>query len=158
MYVQKTALLRSGRINQSAHPAPPWTPLPCHNVPHCTSKHYAARIECCTMRVQTLGGVWECLEVIPARYFVWGPSEGWTESEGVKSQLGPKVPQNTPQTPPNAHVCFMWCIYMLCEVVGCLWCALWTVHGPEIPICDPGVESRIHPDQGHLVKKNGPPV
>ena len=85
--------------------------------------------------------------------FVWRPSEGRTESKGVKSQLVPEVPQNTPQTPPNAHVCFIWCIYMLCEVVGCLWCASWTVHGPEIPICDPGVESGIHPDQGHLVQK-----
>ena len=50
------------------------------------------------MRVQTLGGVWERLEVFAARYVVWGPSEGRTESEGVRSQVGPQIPPNTPQT------------------------------------------------------------
>ena len=128
-YGPKTTLLRSGRVSQSAHPAPPWTPLPYHNVPYCTPKHHATRIGCCTMRIHTLGGVWECLEVFGARYVVWGPSEGRTESEGVRSQVGPQIPPNTPQTPPHANICFIWCIYMVYEVVGCVWCQRWAVHG-----------------------------
>ena len=110
-------------------PGPTLDPLPYHNVPYCTPKHHATRIGCCTMRVQTLGGVWERLEVFAARYVVWGPSEGRTESEGVRSQVGPQIPPNTPQTPPHANICFIWCIYMVYEVVGCVWCQRWAVHG-----------------------------
>ena len=113
-YGPKTTLLRSGRVSQSAHPAPPWTPLPYHNVPYCTPKHHATRIGCCTMRVQTLGGVWERLGVFAARYVVWGPSEGRTESEGVRSQVGPQIPPNTPKHPHTliyaSYGVYTWCM------------------------------------------------
>ena len=59
------------------------------------------------MRVHTLGGVWECFELIPARYVVWGPSEGRTESEGVKSQLDPQVPPNTPKRSYMLHMVYI---------------------------------------------------
>ena len=70
------------------------------------------------LRIQTLGGVWECLEVFGARYVVWGPSEGRTESEGVKSQLGPQVPQNTPQTLMYASYGVYTCCVRLWDACG----------------------------------------
>ena len=99
------------------------------------------------MHIQTLGGVWEGLEVFGARDVVLGPSEAGTESDGVRSQLGSQTPPNT------SNICFIRYACMLYDVVGCVWCPPWTAHGLEIPTCAFGTEPEICPDEGHLALK-----
>ena len=114
-------------VGLANHPTRPHLGPPCHTItcpivhPN-TMQHALGAVLCVCKRWGVFGNVWGCLQ--PDMWFGdhlrVGPSQ-----RGSDHKLAPRYPQ----TPPHANICFIWCIYMVYEVVGCVWCQRWAVHG-----------------------------